>query len=170
MILSAQTIREFCYKNHMVHPFHERTVVNGKTFGLSAAGYDVRVEFKDFMVAQFRAPTRHGNGEYDPGHTFLLASTMEHFIMPDNIRGVVHDKSSWIRRGLTIGNTVIEPGWSGYLTLELIYHGTEELIVCEGDPIAQISFEFLDHATEQPYDGKYQDQFRGPQPAIEETP
>jgi len=81
---------------------------------------------------------------------------------------VVHDKSSWIRKGLTLGNTVLEPGWRGYLTLELIYHGEGELIICEGDPIAQIAFEFLDAPTEQPYDGKYQNQERGPQPAREE--
>ena len=53
---------------------------------------------------------------------------------------------------------------------ELIYHGNDELIICAGDPIAQISFEYLDLPTEQPYTGKYQNQKYGPQEAIEETP
>ncbi len=170
MILSAQTIRKMCRNNRMVWPFHERTVKNGKTFGLSACGYDVRVEFEVGKVLQFRSDRMHNGHHFIKGHTFALASTIEHFIMPTNMRGVVHDKSSWIRRGLTVGNTVIEPGWSGYLTLELIYHGNGELIVCEGDPIAQIAFEPLDHHTVQPYVGKYQEQARGPQEAIEETP
>jgi len=88
--------------------------------------------------------------------------------MPDDLLGVVHDKSSWARRGLTVQNTVIEPGWRGFLTLELTYHGDADLALHQGDPIAQIVFHRLDMATVQPYDGKYQDQAPGPQEAIEE--
>ncbi len=88
--------------------------------------------------------------------------------MPDNVMGIVHDKSSWARKGLTVQNTVIEPGWAGFLTLELTYHGESELFVHYGDPIAQIVFHRLDEITEQPYIGKYQNQERGPQEAIEE--
>ena len=33
--------------------------------------------------------------------------------------GIVHDKSTWARRGLVVQNTVIEPGWHGYLTIEV---------------------------------------------------
>lgn len=176
MILSAQTIRELSTrpytlgKRALVSPFKERTVVNGKTFGLSSCGYDVRVEFAVGNMANFYPAQQFGNGQWKRGHTFLLASTMERFCLPHNIRGTVHDKSSWIRRGLTVGNTVIEPGWRGYLTLELIYHGEDELVICADDPIAQISFEYLDQDTEQPYTGKYQNQKYGPQEAIEETP
>jgi dCTP deaminase len=170
MILSAQTIRRFAAMGFLIDPFHERTVVNGKTFGLSAAGYDVRVEFEMGNVHKFTAPTGYHDGFYFPGHTFVLASTIERFIMPNNIMGVVHDKSSWARKGLTVQNTVIEPGWQGHLTLELTYHGDDELYIMARDPIAQIVFHWLDAATEQPYQGKYQNQARGPQPAIEEIP
>jgi dCTP deaminase len=57
-----------------------------------------------------------------------------------------------------VQNTVIEPGWEGWLTLELTNHGTELLTLHEGTPIAQIVFQFLDLPTEQPYVGKYQSQ------------
>jgi len=174
-VLSAQTIRHFCMISEetihpyaMISPFRERTVVRGMSFGLGSAGYDVRVEFDLGQQWQFSAP-RFVDGFYYPGHTFMLASTVERFQMPDNIRGVVHDKSTWVRRGLTVQNTVIEPGWSGYLTLELIYHGTDRLVVMTGDPIAQIAFEYLDLPTDQPYTGKYQHQGRGPQEARDET-
>lgn len=168
MILSAQSIRPRCTFGKMIRPFSERTVINGKSFGLSSAGYDVRVALKIGKMLKFSAPGWAHNLRHEPGHTFALAATMEHFIMPHGVMGVVHDKSSWARKGLTVQNTVIEPGWRGYLTLELIYHGEGELIVCEGDPIAQIVFHQLDSPTEQPYMGKYQDQKRGPQPAIDE--
>ena len=177
MILSAQTIRRLCTPPHtqadrpLVSPFYERTVSRGKTFGLSAAGYDVRVVLNVGDLFRFSVPKRsYWDGEYNPGHTFTLAATMEHLAMPYDVLGVVHDKSSWARRGLTVQNTVIEPGWRGFLTLELVYHGESELIVREGDPIAQIVFHRLDESTRHPYKGKYQDQQYGPQEAREETP
>ena len=171
-VLSAQTIRALCTfpypdRDPMIHPFEERTVSRGKSYGLSGAGYDVRVEFAVGSMVQFNAP-RFIDGIYFPGNTFLLASTVERFHMPDNIRGVIHDKSTWVRKGLTVQNTVVEPGWSGYLTLELIYHGGDHLIIMTGDPIAQIAFEYLDQPTDQPYTGKYQHQERGPQEARDE--
>jgi dCTP deaminase len=158
MILSAQTIRLWCINERpMITPFHERTVYRGKTFGLSAAGYDVRVEFEA------------GRLLYLASGSFILASTMERFRMPRSIMGIVHDKSSWARRGICVQNTVIEPGWEGYLTLELTNHSDNDIVLEAGSPIAQIVFHELDVATDQPYVGKYQDQQRGPQPAIEES-
>jgi dCTP deaminase len=149
MILSAQSIRRRC----LVAPFHERTVSHGKTFGLSAAGYDVRI--REAVILR-------------PGD-FALASTLEHFHMTDDVLARVADKSSWARKGLTVQNTVIEPGWRGYLTLELANHGPNRLVIPEGSPIAQIIFELLDEPTEQPYAGKYQNQMPEPVAAIEEV-
>lgn len=164
MILSAQTIRSLCrdamYVNpdctKMISPFCERTVQNGKSFGLSAAGYDVRIDIQEGNVM----PVFPGD--------FMLASTLERFVMPSDVMGVVHDKSSWARKGLTVQNTVIEPGWSGYLTLELTNHSLKDIVLYPNDPIAQIVFHRLDSPTIQPYSGKYQNQKRGPQEAIEE--
>lgn len=145
MIASAQTLRAL----RPVEPFCERGVVDGMSFGLSSAGYDVRVAENVYLHAgQFR-----------------LASTIERFKMPPNLLGIVHDKSTWARRGLAVQNTVIEPGWEGYLTLELTNHSDGFLALQAGDPVAQIVFHILDHPTESPYDGKYQHQESGPQPA-----
>jgi dCTP deaminase len=60
----------------------------------------------------------------------------------------------------------MEPGWSGYLTLELANLSRKEISIKEGSPIAQIMFQLLSEQTEQPYRGKYQGQKAGPQPAI----
>lgn len=167
-ILSAQTIR----KLRLIDPIVERQQhESGCSFGLSACGYDVRLD-QDITIT--------------PG-CFVLASTMERFHMPNNVVGKVHDKSTWARRGLAVQNTVIEPGWSGYLTMEIscnIFIGSyfveswdlprlenlgrvPEMILKAGTPIAQILFQFLDEETEQPYpdNGKYQNQERGVVPA-----
>lgn len=144
MILPAQMIR----KIKPLEPFVERSVHNGMSYGLSHAGYDVRIE-ESITLA--------------PHRRFSLASTMERFQMPTNIVGMVHDKSSWARRGISLFNTVIEPGWHGYLTLEIAYHGDEYEMIKAGDPIAQIIFMHTIEPVERPYSGKYQNQEAGPQ-------
>ena len=134
----------------MIYPFHERTVDKGFTFGLSSCGYDVRVA---------------EHVRLEPGE-FKLASTMERFNLPRDVMMMIVDKSSWARKGVAVQNTVAEPGWRGYLTLELTCHGRDLISIHEGTPIAQVLFMVLTEATRQPYQGRYQDQPAGAQPAI----
>ena len=145
MILPAQKIRMI----KPIVPFEERTVhESGMSWGLSHAGYDVRIA-EDLTLL--------------PG-SFALGSTVEKFQMPSDVLAMVHDKSSWARQGLSLFNTVIEPGWYGYLTLELVNHSNNVLRIKSGQPIAQIVFMRLTEPTESPYSGKYQNQESGPQP------
>jgi dCTP deaminase len=101
-------------------------------------------------------------GVWDYGR-FTLASTIEEFDMPDCLVGIVHDKSTWARKGLSVFNTVIEPGWKGFLTLELVYHGNEELIIPAGSGIAQVIFHKTSNRIK--YEGRYQNQSDEPTPA-----
>lgn len=150
MILSGQTIRRL----GIMAPFRERTIDRrlGTSWGLSIAGYDVRIKQKYTLL---------------PG-TFVLASTVERFDMPDNVLGHVADKSSLARQGIAVQNTIIEPGWRGYLTLEITNHGPNIVSILRGQPIAQILFHLTDEPVESPYDGKYQDQPDRPVPALRE--
>lgn len=152
-ILSAQSIERRCVEFGLISPFHPRTRKNGVTFGLSAAGYDVRVEF-DKEGSRPEVTLWPGD--------FILASTIERFRMPLDLTGIVHDKSTWARRGLAVQNTVIEPGWEGWLTLELTNHGRQPLKIQREVGIAQILFHLMDEPTQLPYEGKYQAQERGP--------
>lgn len=145
MILPAQEIR----RRGIFSPFNERTVIRGRSFGLSSAGYDVRIA-ESFTLC--------------PGD-FVLASTIEHFDIPVDAVAYVKDKSTWIREGLHVHNTVAEPGWRGHLTLELKNQGKQMIRIESGDPIAQIVLHLLMAPTEQPYVGKYQDQAAGAQVA-----
>ena len=149
MILSAQTIRKAA-RLGLVLPFKERFKDQlGNSGGLGPCGYDVTLD-KELRIK--------------PGD-FVLASTTEHFVVPVDVMFVVHDKSTWIRQGVAVHNTVAEPGWRGFLTLEISHHGTKEIVIPAGCSIAQVVFHLLDSNTEEPYDGKYQDQPAGPQPA-----
>ena len=133
----------------LIDPFVERGVVNGRSFGLSACSYDCRI----------------ADGLTIPVGQSRLASTLERFCLPDNICGSVLDKSTWARVFLTAFNTHLDPGWEGYLTVELANLGTEVVEFAPGDPLIQVKFEWLDEPTDLPYKGKYQDQEPGPQSA-----
>ena len=150
----------------------EKVVAHGMTYGCSEAGYDIRIkqeirfypvnpdaEFKKFRVMLY---TNDSFTSDDEGR-FILASAIEEFQMPTHLLGRVCDKSSWARKGLSVFNTVIEPGWNGFLTLELVYHGNTELIIPAGAPIAQVIFEEVKNPAQ--YKGKYQFQSTDPTPA-----
>lgn len=145
MILSANSIRRL----RLVYPCVERGVIRGRSFGLSVAGYDLRVKETFFL---------------EPGE-FRLCSSIERLNLPKNIMGLTKNKSSWARRGLDASfSTVIDPGFEGYLTIEIVNHGYERLRVTEGDPILQLIFQYTEDDCE-PYSGKYQRQQSGPQEA-----
>lgn len=138
---------------------------HGVSYGMSEAGYDIRIKQticftpEENGMHHTRAVLKR-NGvlsieEHKQGR-FVIASAIEKFDMPIDLIGIVHDKSTWARRGLSVFNTVIEAGWKGYLTLELVYHGDTELIIPAGAGIAQVVFhETSDVAA---YTGKYQNQ------------
>ena len=115
---------------------------NGVSYGLSEAGYDIRIK-QSVILHPFRR--------------FVLASSIERFEMPEDLVGIVHDKSTWARRKVSVFNTVIEPDWRGFLTLEIVYHGWKPLRIPDGAGIAQVIFHELSE-TASYGDGKYQDQ------------
>lgn len=148
----------------------EKVKQHGVSHGLSEAGYDIRIkQFTKFYRPHKTMDMFHGQESWENGECvgrfsrqgrFLIASAIEEFDMPDNLVGIVHDKSTWARRGLSVFNTVIEPGWKGFLTLELVYHGSEELYIPAGAGIAQVVFHSTTNRTA--YTGKYQNQADGP--------
>jgi dCTP deaminase len=109
------------------------------SYGLGAASYDVRNKSETVL---------------HPSEGRLL-STIEYFNLPDNVRGMVLDKSTYARNFVTSFNTFLDPGWQGYLTVEMVNLGRDTIIVPEGAPLVQIEFAWLDGCTDQPYRGKY---------------
>ncbi len=102
-----------------------------------------------------------------PGE-FVLGSTMERVRLPDDLVARLEGKSSLGRLGLLIHSTAgyVDPGWDGYLTLELSNVANLPITIYPGMKIGQISFFRLTSAAEHPYGSrgrgsKYQGQ-RGP--------
>src|SRR3989475_7135388 len=102
-----------------------------------------------------------------PGE-FVLGSTRERVRLPDDLVARLEGKSSLGRLGLLIHSTAgyVDPGWDGYLTLELSNVANLPITIYAGMKIGQISFFRLTSPAERPYGSKgrgskYQGQ-RGP--------
>lgn len=136
---------------------HTKEREHGVSYGLAEAGYDIRIKqdvvFLDRSDIGMDVRVDFGPWVYS---RFTLASSIEEFDMPSYLVGIVHDKSTWARHGLSVFNTVIEPGWKGFLTLELVYHGRGKLHIPAGAGIAQVLFHYVEN--EAAYNGKYQGQ------------
>ena len=168
----------------MISPFvPTKQVLNGKSYGLSAASYDLRiahdlvlgphpghilVDFLQAAPAQYPSVALSDLRKSTMPPCFALAHTLEDFHMPDNVAGQICDKSTYARMGVSCFNTFFDPGFRGNGTLELVNLSANVIVIREGDPICQIVFQWLDQPTERPYAGKYQDQPRIPVAAIME--
>ena len=162
MIINGQSLLD---ASPIIGMIDHKVREHGVSYGLSEAGYDIRI--KQSIV--FNPHGHDGMKVYvdgaqeAAGKRFVIASAIEEFDMPLKLVGIVHDKSTWARKGLSVFNTVIEPGWKGFLTLELVYHGDEELIIPAGAGIAQVVFHRTSDAMQ--YTGKYNHQEDAPVPA-----
>lgn len=159
MAITGELIREY----NIIAPHYPRTQSpEGLSFGESLIGYDVRLA-QSLVI---------------PPQGFVLGSILEHMVVPLDLVGVVHDKSTNARLGITLQNTVIEPGWEGYLTVEITNHLPNRwwsryqntYVLPSGYPIAQVLFHRVEGKLQKGYDGKYQHQLPEPVPAIRLLP
>jgi dCTP deaminase len=176
VILSDRSIREEIARGRIeIDPFDESCVQPSsvdlhvdrrfRTFHNARYPYiDVKREMPDLtelVEVDGDAPFILHPGE------FVLGSTLERVRLPDDIVARLEGKSSLGRLGLLIHSTAgyVDPGWNGYLTLELSNVANLPITIYPGMKIGQISFFRLSSPAERPYGtagrGKYQDQ-RGP--------
>jgi dCTP deaminase len=161
----------------------QRTLDNGTkaiSFGLSQAGYDIRLSSVEFLVFEnnedpspcaldakdFQTqPESTELYEYDDGscafflppHSYGLGTSLELISMPSNVFALCQGKSTYGRCGLIANILPIEPGWTGYLTMCLVNptHFPIKLYANEG--IAQLIFFGIEEVG-QAYEGHYQRQ------------
>jgi dCTP deaminase len=86
---------------------------------------------------------------------FALGVTLEHISVPDDLVARLDGKSSLGRVGLLIHATagLVDPGWEGRLTLELMNLAPFPITLFAGMKIGQISFEQMTTPVDNPYGG-----------------
>ena len=173
-------------ENDILFPFvgeKTRELPNGTkalSYGLSHAGYDLRLSPQGFMVINNNNPVealdvKAFNKELmyeatpveDRGSTFFilppfsyaLGVSVELITMPPNIMGICDGKSTYARQGTILNVCPIEPGWSGHLTISIVNPLAFPVRVYANEGIVQVMFLRLNSDSAQDYgDGKYQNQ------------
>lgn len=93
-----------------------------------------------------------------PGQ-FVLATTKEFFVLPNDLTAFVEGRSSLGRMGLFIQNAGwVDPGFRGEITLELFNANRFAIELKSGRRVGQLVFAKMDRAAQNPYKGKYQGQ------------
>lgn len=93
-----------------------------------------------------------------PGQ-FILATTMEYFVLPNDLTAFVEGRSSLGRMGLFIQNAGwVDPGFQGEITLELFNANRCAIKLQTGRRVGQLVFAQMDGEALRPYRGKYQGQ------------
>lgn len=98
-----------------------------------------------------------------PGE-FVLGSTLERVVLPDDLVARLEGKSSLGRLGLLIHSTAgyVDPGWDGNLTLELSNVANLPITLYYGMKIGQISFQRMSSPVEVAYgDARIGSKYRG---------
>lgn len=149
------------------------------SYGLGSFGYDIRVD-DEFRVFTDVHSTEIDPKAFDedafveikeescviPPNSFCLAKSMEKFDMPDDLFGLVVGKSTYARCGIIVNMTPIEPGWSGFLTIEISNTTPLPARIYAKEGIAQVVFLRGNRpsVTYKDRKGKYQNQ-EGIEPA-----
>ena len=103
------------------------------------------------MVLESTELDRLGSGD------FTLGVTREKVTMPNDLCAFVQLRSTWARKGYMLPPTMIDAGFSGQITLEIVRFGKFLGALPVGERFAHIIFAKLSTPSE-PYRGKYQNQ------------
>ncbi len=168
-------IRKMAIENGMIEPFADRQVRNGViSYGVSSYGYDVRIanEFRIFTninttIVDPKDFDSRSLVEYTgdvcviPPNSFALGRSVEYFRIPRNVMTICLGKSTYARCGIITNVTPLEPGWEGYVTLEISNTTPLPARIYANEGIAQVLFFESDEDCEISYadkKGKYQAQ------------
>lgn len=103
--------------------------------------------WSNLWTQQYHDP--HESIVIEPGH-FILAETIEHFTLPNTVKGLFTLRSWAAKTGLDQAASItLKPNWSGNLIMELrnnLRHTA--LVVRIGDAIGQVEFFYLPHQPE----------------------
>jgi dCTP deaminase len=156
---SDKWIKEQAEQNGMIEPFVEEQVRYDEhgnklvSYGLSSYGYDLRVS-DEFMVFTnvYNSLVDPKNFNKDsfvsmrteeciiPPNSFALARSVEYFRIPKDVLTMCIGKSTYARCGIIVNVTPFEPGWEGYVTLEISNTTPLPAKIYANEGLAQVVF------------------------------
>lgn len=175
----------------MIEPFVPSSVKTIKTeqgiqkiisYGLSSAGYDIRLSGKDLKVftdinSQVLDPRNMNPRCYveptlltdedgltyviQPPNSVMLGHTVECFNIPRDIIATCLGKSTYARASVSLIVTPLEPEWEGFLVVEIVNHAKLPVKIYTNQGIGQLMFNLTDDVCDVSYadrGGKYMGQ------------
>lgn len=151
-------IKQMSEDGEMIEPFVDHLVreKDGKkiiSYGLSSYGYDLRVsnQFKVFTNMNYSMVDPKGFTEDEfvhvegdecivPPNSFALAVSVEYFRIPKDVLTICIGKSTYARCGIIVNVTPFEPGWEGYVTLEISNTTPLPAKIYANEGLAQVIF------------------------------
>jgi len=88
----------------------------------------------------------------------VLLSTQEYIEVPDDVAGFVELRSTWARHGLTMPPTIIDAGFKGTVTLEVVNNAPYSIKLRPKQRFAHVIFIKLQNKTAAAYSGFYSGQ------------
>jgi len=180
VILSDRTLREQLAAGRIVIDPLDETCIQPSSIDVKVGNLfrvfrnhttgviDVKQDLED--LTELVAIDPEGVFMLHPGE-FVLGSTLERVVVPDDLVARIEGKSSLGRLGLLIHSTAgfIDAGFDGHITLELSNVASLPITIYPGMKIGQISFVQMTTPADNPYGSgargsKYQGQ-RGPTPS-----
>lgn len=144
------------------------------SYGLSSAGYDVRLEPKYKIFTNINSEIidplipsdstfvdREGESVIIPPNSYLLGLTKEYFVLPRDVIILAVGKSTLARVGAIVNVTPIEPGFCGRVVIEIANTTPLPLRIHADMGVAQFIFFKMDGECDVSYadrSGKYQNQ------------
>jgi dCTP deaminase len=174
-IKADKWIKKMALEEAMIEPFVDSQVRDKViSYGLSSYGYDIRIsnEYKIFtnLNSTIVDPKSFdpksfvdfvGDVCIVPPNSFALGRTVEYFKIPRKVMTICVGKSTYARCGIITNVTPLEPGWEGFVTLEISNTTPLPAKIYSGEGIAQILFFESDEECLTSYRdkrGKYQGQ------------
>ena len=146
--LIAQRIREQLTK---------RVIEGGIEDCVAPASYELRVgSYRESRIGD-RTDLKPGEGVVVQPGGLLLVGTVETVHLPNDLIGFLYLKSSYARLGLlSWSQGIVEPGYSGGLTIVLNNASNVYVPIVGGQKICHLMLSQADEATDQPYRAEYQ--------------
>ncbi len=92
-----------------------------------------------------------------PPKEHMLLHTLEYIRLPPDLAGLVNLRSTWARTGIYIPATVVDAGFEGQLTIEVI-GSSFPVKLYPGDRFLHLVLVKLQTPTTRPYQGEYKGQ------------
>lgn len=124
---------------------------------VSPASYELRIGSYRDKNSDTPIVLQEGEGRALPPASSLLIGTMERINLPLNLLGMMYLRSSYARLGsVSWFQGLVDPGYSGKLTIVLHNLSEQKIPIVGGDRICHLVFQELTEPADEGYKGLYQ--------------